>query len=85
MTLNSIEAKNISKLYFNTKNGVATFASTRVYGVLNSKGQALSKDGKTPATYTSLEIAKKNAIYCDGFTDHSWVDVFTSEKAIAKR
>lgn len=76
MSNSTNKAKNMSKLSW-TVNGLrAKFQSQRCYGVINSAGQALSNDGISPAVWGSLKVAKEIALYCDGFTGYSWIDVF---------
>ena len=76
-------AKNISKFFYKAKLGAGFFVSSRVYGVVNSEGLALSSDGVKPASYVSMKVAKEIALYADGFQGYCWISIFkTAEEAI---
>ena len=78
-------AKNISKFFYKAKLGAGFFTSSRVYGVLNSEGLALSSDGIVPSSYVSMKVAKEIALYADGFEGYCWIEIFkTAEKAVQR-
>ena len=57
--------------------GIAGFASaSRNWGVVNSQGQAISRDGVAPSVWRTKAIAAEVAPYVDGFRGYTWVEIF---------
>lgn len=78
----NIQAENLSKVYWKGKNGKVSFfkSNSSTFGVTNGEGQALSEDGYKPATYSTIRVTKEIAYYCEGFTDHYWVNIYTYDE-----
>lgn len=51
-------AKNIASLRWIVGGRIASFQSSRCFGVVDESGRLLSIDGQNPATWGSLRVAK---------------------------
>jgi hypothetical protein len=74
-------AINLSNKFWKTPQGVETFSSNgAAWGVVNSKGKVLAKNG-VPCTWRTKRLVVNDiAPYADGFMGHEWICIYDSKK-----